>query len=68
MVSEILNVFFHYKSMETLDPQSGASLDGPQGFDWQDLLKRPLDLATYPIYKLSALWFQRRRFLKFFPL
>ena len=46
---------------------SGGGQFGPQGLDWQDLCRGPLDIAKYQIYKLWASWFQRR-FLKFFPL
>ena len=31
--------------METLDPKDGVRLD-PMGLDWQDLFRKPLDIAT----------------------
>ena len=34
---------------------------GPQGLDWQDLCRGPLNIAIYKIYKPWASWFQRRR-------
>ena len=43
----------------------GRGQFGPQGLDWQDLCRRPLNIATYKIYKLWASWFRRRRFLNF---
>ena len=39
--------FSHYNSMETLD-LGRASLN--PGFDWQDLCRGPLDIATFQIY------------------
>ena len=38
---------------------------GPQGLDWQDLCRGPLNIDIHKIYKLWASWFQRRRFLSF---
>ena len=38
-----------------------------KGLDWQDLCRGILDTATYYIYQLWILSFQRR-FLKFFSL
>ena len=57
--------FSHYKSIGVQDPL-GHGQFGPQGLDWQDLCRGPLNIATYKIYKLWASWFQRR-FFKFFP-
>ena len=49
--------------METLDPRGLDSLDPRDwGLDWQYLRSLPLEIATYQIYKLGALWFQRRSF------
>ena len=39
----------------------------PQEHDWQDLYRGPLNIATYKIRKLWALWFWRRRFFYGFP-
>ena len=39
-------VFSYYKSMEANDP-SGRGQLGPQGHDWQDLWRVPLNVATY---------------------
>ena len=36
------------------------------GLDWQDLYRRPLNIATYYIWKLRAAWFQRREMFLFF--
>ena len=38
------------------------------GHGWHNLCRGPLAIATYKISKLCALWFQRRRFLIFFPI
>ena len=40
----------------------------PEGHDLSNLGRGPLDNATCQISKLYVLWFQRRRFLKFFQL
>ena len=47
MVSEkkIFLRFSYNKSMEANDPQGRGQL-GPQGHDWQDLLRVPLNVAT----------------------
>ena len=39
-------VFSYYKSMEANDPPGRGQL-GPQGHDWQDLLRVLLNVATY---------------------
>ena len=62
-----INLLWPYKSMGVHNPL-GLGQFGPQGLDWQDLCREPLNIATYKIYKLWASWFQRRRFFKFFPL
>ena len=59
--------FSHYKSMGANDPREVPQF-GPQGLDWQDLCRGPLNIATYLIYKLWASWFQRRRFFSVFPI
>ena len=63
MVSE-KKIFFlsfsNYKSTGVYD-LLGHGQFGPQGLDWQDLCRGPLNIATYKIYKLWASWFQRRR-------
>ena len=56
-------VFSIINKMELLTPRRGQF--GPQGFDWQDLYRGPLNIATYYIYTLWVSWFQRRRFLSF---
>ena len=63
MVSEkkIFFSFSHYMSIGVHDPM-GRGQFAPQGLDWQDLCKEPLNIASYKIYKLRASWFQRRRF------
>ena len=43
----------------------GAGHFWPQGDNLNKLGRGPLGDATYQISKLKALWFQRRRFLKF---
>ena len=52
MVSErkIFLSFSHYKSMGVHDPL-GCGQFGPQGLDWQDVCRGPLNIATYKIYK-----------------
>ena len=40
----------------------------PQGYNLNNLGRGPLDEASYQIAKTWALWFQRRRFLKIFPM
>ena len=42
--------FSHYKSMGLHDPL-GRGLFGPRGLDWQDLCRRPLNIASYKVYK-----------------
>ena len=37
----------------------GRGQFGPQGFDWQDLCRGPINAATYYICKLWASWFQK---------
>ena len=64
---EFFKSFSHYKSMGVHEPL-GRGQFGPQGLDWQDLCRGPLNIATYKIYKLWASWFRRRRFFKFFLL
>ena len=46
-------VVFHYKPMESLDPQ-GTGLFGHQGLDSPDLCRGPLGIANYQIPKLYA--------------
>ena len=48
MVSEkkIYFSFSHFKSMGANDPL-GHGQFGPQGLDWQDLYRGPLNIATY---------------------
>ena len=49
MVSEkkiFFYVFSYYKSMEANDPR-GVGQFRPQGHDWQDLCRVPLNIATY---------------------
>ena len=46
----------------------GAWPNLTQGYGWHNLCRGPLAIATYKISKLCALWFQRRRFLNFFPI
>ena len=46
----------------------GRDQFGPQGLDWQDLCRGPLNVTTYKIYKLWVSWFQSRRFFNFFPI
>ena len=69
MLSEMKIVlsFSHYKSMGVHIPL-GYGQFGPQGFDWQDLCRGPLNIAINKIYKLWASWFRRRRFFNFFSL
>ena len=38
----------------------GCCQSGPQGHDWQDLCRVLLNIVTYYIYRLKALWSQRR--------
>ena len=38
--------FFHYKSMGANDPL-GHGQFGPQGHGWQDICRRPPNIATY---------------------
>ena len=42
-------IFSHYKSMGANDSWGVANLD-PQGHGWQDLCRRPLNIASYLIY------------------
>ena len=48
MVSEkkIFLSFSNYKSMGVIDPSRHGQF-GPQGLDWQDLCRGPLNNATY---------------------
>ena len=50
VVSEkkIFICFSHCKSMGANDPRGGAIFD-PRGHDWQDLYRRPLNIATHKI-------------------
>ena len=48
---DFFHVFSFYKSMEANDPL-GRGQHGPQGHDWQDLRRVPLNVATYSIYRL----------------
>ena len=63
MVSE-KKIFFRYKSMEANDPAS-RSPRGVASLESRGLIRRPLNIATYLICKLSVSWLQRRRFFKF---
>ena len=49
-----------------MTPSVGPCLT--QGHDWQDLCRASHDIATYQIYKLWVLRFQRRRFYYVFLL
>ena len=40
--------FSHFKSMGANDPR-GTAIFGPQGHGWQDLCRRPPNIATYLI-------------------
>ena len=72
LVSEkkIFVSFSHCKSMETIYPRGVAKFD-PRGMAGTIYVEAgtiyALAIATYKISKLCALWFQRRRFLIFFP-
>ena len=46
---KIFLCFSHCKSMGANDPQGGGGHFGPQGHDWQDLYRGPLNIATYKI-------------------
>ena len=46
----------------------GAGPFWPQGYNLNNLCRGPVDEASYQISTTWALWFQRRRFLKVFPM
>ena len=55
LVSErkIFPIISNYKSVGANDPRGLINLD--QGHGWQDLCKRPLNIATYLICKFSLM-------------
>ena len=72
MVSEVYKSSFYYESMGVKDVLSFLKTTGAWPIwtpgVWLAGYMSPLDIATYQTYKLWASWFQRKRFLKFFPL
>ena len=50
---------------KTCGPRAGPLL--PQGYNFNNFGRGPLNKATYQISKAWAFWFQTRRFLKGFP-
>ena len=48
------------------DDPTGHGQFRPQGLNWQDLCRGPLNIATDLINRLWASWFQRRRFFRLF--
>ena len=68
MVSEkIFLKFSHYKSMGVHD-LLGRGQFGPQGLDWQDLCREPLNIATKKYISSGPHGFKKKIFFKFFPL
>ena len=59
--------FPHASLCKTLGPR-GRAIFGPRAFSLNNLGRGPLDEASYKKSKACALWFQRRRFLKIFPM
>ena len=56
--------FSHYKSMGVHSPVGGCQF-GPQGLDWQDLCRRPPNIATYKYKSCGPHGFREEDFLSF---
>jgi hypothetical protein len=57
--------FYNIYIGKTYDPRGGINFD-PQGYNFNNLGRGPLDDIIYPISKLLALYLQTRRFFKSF--